>query len=191
MAAIVVRRETVVSYEMIYQARTTLHNLILEKWVAEDVLSWRWWCMVALILFSYLLCFNLFDKRRLTELFLFGSLLTVGAVVYETIGVNFILWVCWTPVFPILPCLFVPYLTILPVYYMLIYQYTSTWRQFSLWNAIAVSVYSLGLLPLFVHYNIVKLDNWKGIYHMPLLFAIASLARAVTLLLRHIERKGS
>ncbi|WP_139796389.1 hypothetical protein [Sporomusa malonica] len=72
---------------------------------------------------------------------------------------------------------------------MLIFQYTRTWQQFSLWNLVAVSVYSLGLVPIFVHFNIVKLDNWKSIYHMPLLFAIASLARAVTLLLIHLERR--
>ena len=178
-----------ITYEGIYQARTILHNLILEKWMSEDVFSMRWWAMIALITVSYLICFSLFDKRRLTELFLFGSLLTVGAVVYETVGVNFVLWVCWTPIFPIIPCLFVPYLTILPIYYMLIFQYTRTWQQFSLWNLVAVSVYALGLVPIFVHFNIVKLDNWKSIYHMPLLFAIASLARAVTLLLIHLERR--
>lgn len=177
------------THEVIFQARTTLHNLIMEKWLQEDVLSPRWWAMVALIALSYLLCFSLFDKRRYSKLFLFGSLLTVGAVVYETIGVNFVLWVCATPIFPIIPCLFVPYLTILPVYYMLIFQYTTTWRQFSLWNLIAVSVYSLVLLPIFINTGIVRLDNWQAIYHMPFLFAIASLARAVTLLLIAIEQR--
>ena len=138
---------------------------------------------------SYLLCFSLFDKRRLSKLFLFGSLLTVGAAVYETVGVNFVLWFCATPIFPIVPCLFVPYLTILPVYYMLIFQYTNTWRQFSLWNLVAVSVYSLVLLPIFIHFKIVELDNWRAVYHMPMLFGIASLARAVTLLLIGIEQR--
>lgn len=178
-----------VTLEMIYQARVTLHELILTKWLAEDVFSLRWWSMVSLVALSYLLCFNLFDKRRLSKLFLFGSLLTVGASVYETIGVNFLLWVCATPILPIIPCLFVPYLTILPVYYMLIFQYTTTWRQFSLWNLIAVSIFSLVLIPSFAHFRIVRLDNWYAVYHIPMLFAIASLARAVTLLLIGIEQR--
>lgn len=178
-----------VTLEMIYQARVTLHELILTKWLVEDVFSLRWWSMVSLVALSYLLCFNLFDKRRLSILFLFGSLLTVGASVYETIGVNYLLWVCATPIFPIIPCLFVPYLTILPVYYMLIFQYTTTWRQFSLWNLIAVSIFSLVLIPSFAHFRIVRLDNWNAVYHIPMLFAIASLARAVTLLLIDIEQR--
>ncbi len=178
-----------VTYEMIYQARATLHNLILAKWLEEDVFSLRWWSMVVLIALSYLLCFSLFDKRRLSKLFLFGSLLTVGSVVYETAGVNFVLWFCATSIFPIIPCLFVPYLTILPVYYMLIFQYTTTWRQFSLWNLVAVSVYSFVLQPIFIHFKIVILDNWQTVYHMPMIFAIASLARAVTLLLTDIEQR--
>ena len=174
--------------EMIYQTRTILHNLIMDKWLAEDLFSLRWWAMIGLIVFSYSLCFSLFDKRRLSRLFLFGSLVTVGAVVYETIGVNFVLWVCTTPVFPIIPCLLVPYLTILPIYYMLIFQYTSTWRQFSLWNLVAVSIYSFILLPVLIHFKIVRLDNWEPFYHIPLIFFIATLARAVTLLLEKVEQ---
>lgn len=178
-----------VTPEMILQARITLHDLVLTKWLAEDVVSPRWWSMVVLVMLSYLVCFSRFDKRRLSKIFLFGSLLTVGAVVYETVGVNFVLWFCSTPVFPIVPCLFVPYLTVLPVYYMLIFQYTTTWRQFSLWNLIAVSVYSFVLLPVFIYFKISEMDNWQPVYHMPFLFAIASLARAVTLLLIDIEQR--
>lgn len=178
-----------VSPELIHQTRIALHNLVLTKWLEEDLFSLRWWSMVGLVAVSYLICFSLFDKRRISKLFLFGSLLTVGAAVYETVGVNFVLWFCATPVFPIVPCLFVPYLTVLPVYYMLIFQYTTTWRQFSLWNLIAVSVYSFILLPLFIHFKIAEMDNWQPVYHMPFLFAIASLARAVTLLLVGIEER--
>lgn len=178
-----------VDYEMIHQARSTLHNLVLEKWLTEDVFSLRWWSMVGLVAVSYLICFSLFDKKRISVLFLFGSLLTVGASVYETVGVNFVLWFCATPVFPIVPCLFVPYLTVLPVYYMLIFQYTTTWRQFSLWNFIAVSIYAFILLPVFMHYKISEMDNWQPIYHIPFIFFIASLARAVTLFLIKIEQR--
>lgn len=178
-----------VTPEMIHQTRITLHDLILTKWVDEDLLSPRWWCMVALIVLSYLICFNLFDKRRLSALFLFGSLLTVGAVVYETIGVNFVFWVCATPIFPIIPCLFVPYLTILPVYYMLIFQYTANWYQYSLWNLVAASLFSLVLQPIFLHFKIVQMDNWQPVYHLPFIFAIASLARAVALWIIDIERR--
>jgi hypothetical protein len=174
---------------MIHQARIALHELVMEKWLAEDVFSLRWWSMVGLVALSYLICFSLFDKRRISKLFLFGSLLTVGAAVYETIGVNFVLWFCATPIFPIVPCLFVPYLTVLPVYYMLIFQYTNTWRQFSLWNLIAVSVYSFVLLPVFIHFKISEMDNWRPVYHIPFLFVIASLARATTLLLIKIEQR--
>lgn len=178
-----------VTPEMILQTRTTLHSLVMEKWLTEDLFSLRWWSMVGLVALSYLICFSLFDKRRISQLFLFGSLLTVGAAVYETVGVNFVLWFCATPIFPIVPCLFVPYLTVLPVYYMLIFQYTATWQQFSMWNLIAVGIYSFGLLPIFIHFKISEMDNWQPVYHMPFLFGIASLARAVTLLLLNIEQR--
>jgi hypothetical protein len=111
----------VVTLEMIHQARSTLHDLVLTKWVTEDFFSPRWWGMLVFIIFSYVLCLILLDKRRLSKIFLFGSLMTVGMTVYETIGVSFVLWYCATPLLPIVPCNFASDLTIIPLYYMLVY----------------------------------------------------------------------
>jgi len=55
-----------VTPEMIHQARTTLHELVMTKWLAEDLFSPRWWGMVVLVMLSYLICFSLFDKRLIS-----------------------------------------------------------------------------------------------------------------------------
>lgn len=178
-----------VTPEMIHQTRITLHELVLAKWLAEDVFSLRWWGMVVLITLSYLLCFSLLDKRRLSRIFLFGSLLAIGITVYETVGVSFVFWFCATPILPIVPCLFAADLTVLPLYYLLVFQYTTTWRQFSIWNLITVSIFSLILQPLLVYFGIYELDNWLSVYNIPMLFALAMLARAITLLIIGIEQR--
>lgn len=178
-----------VTLEMIHQARTTLHNLILTKWLTEDVFSPRWLGMIAFILFSYVLCLSLLNKRRLSKILLFGSLLSIGMVALEAIGVSFVLWYCSTPIMPIVPCIFASTVTILPLYYMLVYQYTSSWKQFTIWNALTAGVFALVIEPILVHFNIYEIDNWRYIYTLLAVFFIASLARAVTLWIIGIEEK--
>lgn len=178
-----------VTSEMINQARTTLHNLVLTRWLTEDVFSPRWWCMVAFILFTYVLCISLLNKRRLIKILLFGSLVAVGMLADESIGVSFVLWYCTTPIIPIVPCIFASTITILPLYYMLVYQYTSSWKQFTIWNVLVAGVYALVFQPILVHFKIYQLDNWRYIYTLLSVFFIASLARAVTLWIIGIEEK--
>lgn len=178
-----------VTLEMIHQARITLHELVLTKWLTEDVFSLRWWGMVAFIALSYVVCLNLLDKRRLSNILLFGSLLTVGMAAAETIGVSFVLWYCATPILPIVPCIFASDFTIIPLYYMLVYQFTSAWKQFALWNAITAGIFAFIFQPIVVHFKIFELDKWSYIYTFAIVFFIASLARAVTLGILAAEEK--
>lgn len=47
---------------MIAQANATLHELMLAKWLAEEVFSIRWWGIAGFLIFSYVLCFTLIDE---------------------------------------------------------------------------------------------------------------------------------
>ena len=72
---------------------------------------------------------------------------------------------------------------------MLVYQYTSSWKQFIIWNAITASAFAFIVEPILVHFKIYEVDNWRYIYTLFAVFAIASLTRAVTLWILGIEEK--
>jgi hypothetical protein len=165
--------------DMIYEAKAVLHNLVLTEWLNQDLFSPTWWGVVAFIVFSYILCLTLLDKRRLTQILLFGSLMTVAVSLYDTFGANFNLWTYLTRVFPIIPSLFLYDFTVIPLYYMLVYQYSVSWKSFILWNAVAAGVISAVFFPVLVKLNIVAFSNWNPLYHFPFTFAFALLARAV------------
>jgi hypothetical protein len=123
--------EHMITFEMIRQAKMTLHNLVYIKWIVDDVFSPKWWGFVALIAFSYILCFSLLDKRRFTQILLFGSLITVLTIVFDIFGSNFNLWSYKSRLIPTIPSPVVYDLTIVPLYYMLVYQYSKNWKNFS------------------------------------------------------------
>jgi hypothetical protein len=120
-----------VTQDMVLQAERALHSLIYTQWKTQFFLSPKWFGIVAFIIFSYLLYFCLFDKTRFTRLFFFGSLITVFYTVYDIIGINFILWHYTFRIIPTMPSIMLDNLTIVPLYSMLVFQYTKTWASFT------------------------------------------------------------
>jgi hypothetical protein len=177
------------SGEMIGPILVELHQAVYAHWAAEELFSPRWWAMVIVILFSYGLCFKLLDESRYTQIMLFGSLMAVSMGVIDTIGASYVLWSFKVRLLPIIPSLFLIDLTIIPLYYMLVYQYTSTWKEFTAWNVVASGVISLVVFPLMAIANIVQLINWKYVYFWPIIFFVGLLSRGVITIIMTKENK--
>jgi len=174
-------------HSRIIQAKITLHHLIYTDWITTDLFSPRWIGTVIFILFSYALVFWLLDKRRFTQILLFGSLMTVMISLFDLFGSEFVLWTYLTRLFPIMPSLFLQDYTVIPLYYMLIYQYSPNWKSFTIWNTIATAIISFAFIPLLTALNMFQLNNWSYIYFFPFIFAFAMLGRAVVLGVMSIE----
>lgn len=144
--------------EALGQAKLALHNLIYINWM-EKIFSFQWWVLVGITIFSYALCLSLLDKRRLTQILLFGSLVAVSSIVVEIIGFSWVLWDHHASLFPIAPPVIAFDLTVVPLFSMLVYQYTSSWREFHLWNLILSGIYSFMLLPALAFLDIYELIN--------------------------------
>jgi hypothetical protein len=171
-----------VTKEMISTTKSLLHDYIKKKWLAEEVFSTKWWMMVAFIVFSYILVFLLLNKRRYSELLFFGSLVTVFNLVFSIFGSNFDLWSYNIRIFPITPSPFLYDLTIIPLYYMLVYQYSSDWKRFLLLNAVLAALISFGFFPTLKAFDIVSFsNNWRAPYFFPFVFIFSVIARIVVL----------
>lgn len=180
-----------VTSEMIHQAKLTTHDYVLAKWLAEDVFSPKWWGFVVLIAISYILCFSLLDKRRYTQILLFGSLMAVASVVISIFGSNFDLWSYHSRLVPTIPSPFVYDLTIIPLYYMLVYQYSPGWKAFLIWNGLTAGIIAFGYFPALAALKIVSLKNWSYFGFFAVNFTVALIARAVVLAVLASEKKGA
>ena len=170
-----------VTPEMIYEAKVTLHNLLLTKWLNQELFSLKWWGVIAFIIFSYVLWFSLLDKRRFTQILLFGSLMTVGVSIFDAFGAGFNFWTDETHVLPMTPSYLLYSMTVIPTYYMLVYQYSPNWKRFVLWNTVAAGVISVIFLPVLVALDIMNFHNWIPLYHFPFNFIFGLVARKVML----------
>lgn len=126
-----------------------LNTLVETQWINQIFLSPSWLFHVSLIIGTYVLFFYFVDKKRMTEILLYGSLVGVAFSVYDSIGEQLQYWVTLKKVLPFQPNFFLGDLTLIPLTAMFVYQYTSTWKSYLIW----ITVWA-GLLA-FVFYNLV------------------------------------
>ncbi|MTV50959.1 hypothetical protein GJ688_18750 [Heliobacillus mobilis] len=154
--------------QLLRQTRVDFNQTSLQHFFGSELFSSGWWLLVGMLVVFYILWWKLLDKERLIEMLLFGSFITVSATIVDTVAVNFGLWQYFTRLVPISPAPFPVDYTILPILFMLAYQYTNNWRSFFVASVIASGVYTFVINPLFLYFNVKQLFAWKVYYYLPL-----------------------
>lgn len=174
---------------MIYQKKIELWHLMLNEW-KFDITTIKYWSLIAVILVSYIIWYRLTDKRHLSNLLLFGSFFAVMRVITDLAGVTAGLWYFKSNILPLSPSLFVHDITISPLTYMLVQQYSSNWKQFFMWNLVGAGFIYVIVLPLFSYFGILHLMHWNYLYGFITMYVTAILARGVFNLVIKVQEKA-
>ncbi len=176
--------------ELIHQSRLITWNLVYILWKGE-LFSSRWFALVSLMVIFYVVWWILIDKRRLSDLLLFGSFIAVLRVLYENTFVGMGAWTYQVRIFPLTINLFMPDLTMVPLAFMLIYQYTASWKSYFLGSIVASGIWAFAVTPLFKVFDIIVFHNWNYFYSFIAALLTALLARFFFLLVIKIEQGKS
>ncbi|MBP2658892.1 MAG: hypothetical protein H6Q69_1924 [Firmicutes bacterium] len=104
-------------------------------------------------------------------------------------GSSAALWSYSVKPLPFGQALFLNDLTIVPLGFMLVYQYCRSWKKFFLWTVIVEAGYSFLLLPVLVKFDILRLYNWQYSYTFFIMIIVAIVMRAILLTILKIEQK--
>ena len=174
---------------MLSDANAKLHNLMLTKWLTQDLFSIQWWGIVGFVILSYILCFSLMDKTRLTKTILYGSLISVFSVVIDAVGTSFNLWLYNVNFFPMIPSIFIYDITALPMYFMLIFQRTKSWRTYLVWILGASAFMGFVFTPLMVKIGIGKLIHSNYFISFLLISITGIMGKVGTSLIFYVEER--
>ena len=177
-----------ITNEHLMQTADYLNKIVIEKWLSDQFLSPVWIGLALFILFTYILFFYLADKKRFIELLLFGSLVAVAFSVYDSTGELIGLWSTLFRMVPLSQNFFISDLTIIPLYAMLIYQYSNSWKMFLIGTVVWA-----GLIAFVFYYIILNRLN-VFIYLTPFgpyidfvfLILIGLIARGILVILLNI-----
>ena len=175
--------------DMIHQLRVELWNLSYTQWKTHTLFSIQWWSLIALIVISYAIWWVIVDKRRLSQILLFGSFVVVGRIVLDIIAVNAVLWSYDIRETPFFPSPFLHDFTLTPLALMAVYQYCHSWKKFLIWNGVATGIIPYVFFPLLIKFHFLTLYHWNLFYSFVLIFGICAFSRWVLLGILKLQQK--
>jgi len=177
------------SVEQLAEMVRLLSQARIENWLGEGVGSWRWWVLVALMFVPWFIWGKLVDKNKLLELALFGMLIMVYSITLDELGFVLSFWHYPVDIIPVFPRLSSVDYTVMPITFMLLYQYFLTWKSF-FWALVALSaVFSFVVEPIIVKLGFYVLIKWMHPYSFFIYIVMGLLARWLTKFSVDIMRK--
>lgn len=168
-------------YKSIYVATEKFRDVRLQHWLKNDLFSPTWWLLLVLTIVPWLVWWKLADRKRLTELICFASLIAVICVVLDAIGTVNLWWMYKSELLIQFPGLLVADISDIPVAFMLVHQYCATWKFFLIWSAVFSALFAYvgePLLRLAEAYNPL---SWLHFYSFVIYLAMAALIRLTVL----------
>jgi len=156
----------------------------------EVIFSYQWFLLLGTLIASYWIFWRLVDRGRLQPILLVGLLVFGISLVADGIGGSYLLWDYPRMAMPWGPRLISADL-IIPVGYMLIYQWTRAWRPFFACCVALGAVYAFVLEPLAIAAEIYEVFAWRFIYSFPIFVGIGLLAKGAADAAERTQRSES
>ncbi|UOR13670.1 CBO0543 family protein [Halobacillus amylolyticus] len=156
----------------LYEAQKKLFETSYAHWVEHELFSFNWWFLLVITIVPWIMWWRLVDKKRLLEISFMGALVTVTAMFLDTVGISFLLWTYGYKLIQMVPTLNPVDFTVIPVCYMLLYQWFSKWKSYLIAHVVTAAGAVFIAEPLFVWMNIYTLHSWEYIYSFPFYIAI-------------------
>jgi len=173
---------------MIHQLRFELWNLTYTQWKTQTLFSIQWWSIVAIIAISYVIWWVIVDKRRLSEILLYGSFVSIQRIAFDIIGTNAILWSYNIRETPFFPSPFSLDFTLMALVFMVIYQYCHSWKKFLIWTGVTTGIICFAVYPVLIKLGFLKLYNWNLLFAFILVFGVPVFSRWVLLGVLNIQQ---
>ncbi|GAA0593423.1 hypothetical protein GCM10009001_06990 [Virgibacillus siamensis] len=154
------------------------YGRLIQQHYFEDVLfSFQWWFLLIIFILVWAVWMIVSDKRRLNTILLAGFFPTVMATIMDEIG---LLLHLWSYSYHLLPFTVESYsinFSIIPVGYMLLYQYARKWKTFLIILAVLTAFAVIVAEPVFEFLGIYNLHTWKHVYSAPIYFLMAVITK--------------
>lgn len=179
-----------VKFDEIQLMNKILGEKALDYWLNQVFLSYQWWIILLSILVPWILWWIIVDKKRVKEMTLVSILIALISFILDQTGAALEFWAYPKTLTPISRDVWDPAdLAILPLFYMMIYQYFPTWKKYLLMHFLfsLFAVYVGG--SIYQWLGIYKIIKWKMIYSVPIYFILGVLIKWIMIKLTNLENK--
>jgi hypothetical protein len=168
------------TFEDVKKARETLKDVSIRHWYQDDLFTWKWWLLLSATIIPWLLWVKFRDKQRTFELLSYGLIWSAIASLTDVIGGDMILWGYPDKLLPMVPPLFPADITVIPVSFMFIYQYTKTFKTYLIFSLLLSACFAYIIEPLFIKAEMFALHNWTHTFSFIGFFILAFIPYFIT-----------
>lgn len=177
------------NFQHIIDAHSVFLQLRYEHWIHYEVYTVIWWLLLCLWILPWVVWLAIVDHERIAEIYCYGITIMFITTLLDTIGSVQGLWAYPIKIIPSMPELEPIDWGILPVTYMLIYQFFPRWKEFIIVQIITAILYSFVGEPFLVKIlKVYLILNWKSIYSFPIYLLLAIITRILIKYLFHMQK---
>ena len=157
----------------IVQTLSIFTDMRIQQFSHDIVFTWQWWLLVVLLIMPWILWWHVVDKERLSTIVLLGMFVLATSSWMDELGCELILWHYPYKLTPVYPQLVPINYAIMPVTYMLIYQYFSSWRSYITAMTINAALFAFVAEPTLHYLGMYEMLKWQYYYSFPIYIIIA------------------
>ncbi|MFD0953707.1 CBO0543 family protein [Virgibacillus natechei] len=150
------------------ETQQTYGQLHIQHFFETIIFTYQWWLLLVVSIGLWVIWALLVDKRRLNAILLVGLLVSLMALAFDEIGILLALWAYDYYLVPFTSKLYPVDLAIVPVFFMLLYQYVRAWKPYLLVLTLLTLFAVIVAEPLFVALDIYILLVWEHWYSAPI-----------------------
>lgn len=179
------------SFQQVIEAQSEAVHLQTLHWLEYEVFTFQFWLLLLMLIIPWFIWWKLADRKRLLELIIYGFFVIIVATSLDELGCQLNLWEYRYDLEPYFPRLIPMNFSMLPVIYLLVYQYFPTWKSYIIAFFILASLLSFVGEPLLELLDIYVLLSWKHIYSFPIYIALAIIFKLYVNVVKKIQKKHS
>ncbi|MCM3617068.1 hypothetical protein M3936_05645 [Sutcliffiella horikoshii] len=149
-------------------------------WLEYVLFSWQWWVMVGIFILLWVLFWKLIKIEELPRITIFGLLWIIVASNLDGLGYELGLWGYTYNLSPFLPKSYVFDYCLIPITYMLIFQYFPSGKKFLYSNVVLALGASLVAEPIAEKVGLYTPFNWNILISIPLYIIISYILKFFT-----------
>lgn len=165
-------------------------ELSKEHWFEDVVFSFPWWFNIFTLIVPWIIWWVFVDRKRIKEIIIVGYFIMITSYLLDQVGASLILWTYKITTSPLARDVFDPAdLTILPVLYMLIYQYCNGWKKY-IFTQICFAFFAAYVGGnIFELLGIYVMIDWRHIYSVPIYILLGIFAKLIVSSLNKLEKR--
>ncbi|MRH41537.1 hypothetical protein GH741_02475 [Aquibacillus halophilus] len=177
------------NWDEIIRQRRQIRDMLMDHWLSNTLFSFNWWFLLTITIIFFVIWVIVVDKKRIIEIASFGLIIGTTTFILDIIGITLVLWSYPDTIIPVIPPIIEIHHVHLPIIYMIIYQFFTTWKSYLTVMTIASFIFSFVFEPLTEWLGIYEIYNWKHIYSFPIYIFIGWIFRWTIIKVKQIENR--